>query len=840
VKFVTNPGGIVYDPAVKGFDWRPADIGGVSRADIEQCAMANPDRLVALPPLNRHDGWRAHDTDPRETEEDFDRAMCSGQEYKVMFNEPGNEDNPAFVVDKVGNTLAGKAVYTFQTSQFHVVPGSGFPTDNLRIGACDDYAIRFSNKYDVSPENLDKIQLYRVSCTQPEDGGPRTCEWAPPRERCDRDSDGDGEPDLEGECCQPISDAPPFFAPVAGGLGCAETSAELNARKQAGDECARPCLTADVGEQDEGELGLRIDSTEFDQVLVEKQVYRMVIPAAATFEDAAADPAVYDAVFWDVCGMPLVTADATPYTYEFQIDEPKCKEDPDNDGTPFSCDNADDHFNPTQADIDGDSVGDVWDLCPVLGGDPGNSADSDRDGVGNDCDNCRQTLDQYNDGASLAGIPAYLQVRNIPFQDDTDDDGIGDVCDNCVWTPNCESYGNESPLVPYRVGDPIAYGNDDVCQQDTNGDFVGDACAGMQRPGAAGAIGFGNDDDFDQDGITNMLDGCPRQPIADRIECATSDQCPAGRTCADGLCNHLDSEQPTGDGVGDECDTCPFSANPNQILEGGMQDDDKDGDFVGVACETTPSCDDRQDPLPLAFFPVRADQFCCTTQLVAAQMDWDDPLTEVRPDVAEGDLLLAGTCDSSDEIHGGSCTPLRAPHPDSFVETLPVRTAELCSQEQVDGVWACRQLPSPVASRPGILVPPPGCDEALATAGITALENLLAPLTHEDFEADPDPFDALWQNLCFLPQFDQDYDGLGDSCDLCPFAFDPENKQFLDEDTGRLHPTFGAYCHGDYEPDNICDAVGRPDEGEDESGGSESGGGSGSSGGGSGGGSTGG
>ena len=130
------------------------------------------------------------------------------------------------------------------------------------------------------------------------------------------------------------------------------------------------------------------------------------------------------------------------------------------DGIPFSCDNADRNFNPTQADIDADGIGDITDLCPVAGGDPNNTADSDNDGVGNVCDTCRQTLSGYNDGADLAGIPAYMQVRNIPYQDDADEDGIGDVCDNCVWVPNCESYGNTGTLTEYEVGDPIAFTDD--------------------------------------------------------------------------------------------------------------------------------------------------------------------------------------------------------------------------------------------------------------------------------------------------------------------------------------------------------------------------------------------
>ena len=63
----------------------------------------------------------------------------------------------------IGNDLTGKTTYVFETPEFHVVPGSGFPTDNLRIGACDDFQIRFSNRYDLDPNNLKKLELWQVT-----------------------------------------------------------------------------------------------------------------------------------------------------------------------------------------------------------------------------------------------------------------------------------------------------------------------------------------------------------------------------------------------------------------------------------------------------------------------------------------------------------------------------------------------------------------------------------------------------------------------------------------------------------------------------------------------------
>jgi len=292
VKFVRRPGGIVYDDDAKSVRWRPADTGGVPRAALESCA----EEAENLGGLNRHDGWRAHDGELAENFEDFDRAMCSGQTYRVVFNEPGTPHNPAVLTDVHGNTLAGKSVYEFETSQFHVRPGSGFRDDSQGVPLPQRVGLGFSNKYDLSPENLAKLRLVRVRCSDDEES--ETCEAVAPASSCD-----------SGACCDAA-------APVAGGTGCEATPEALALAREA-NPCAAPCLTVAVENQSVGDVALSVDTDAFGPTLEPGESYRIEVPTAPSLEAAQADNDLYQATFWDVCGMPLVSESAEPYAYVF-------------------------------------------------------------------------------------------------------------------------------------------------------------------------------------------------------------------------------------------------------------------------------------------------------------------------------------------------------------------------------------------------------------------------------------------------------------------------------------------------------------------------------------------
>ena len=764
LKFVRRTGGVIYDPAIKGVEFLPADLGNVVRSFVEACSEDRPGNKGAGG-LNIKDGWRANDVGT-ETYDNFDRAMCSSAEYKVVFNTPpeGSQSPLEYIRDKVGNTLKGKSTYVLHTPDFHVVPGSGFPTDNLRIGACDDFEIRFSNKYDLSAINLRKLQIVEIT------------------------------PDV------PPGDAQELRV-VAGGVDCSDDP-----------EKGIPCLTTNVRDQEIGAIRVSIDTQKYGaDVLVAKHRYRLKVPgltlaAGETVHDVIAKkPDEYAAAFWDACGMPLVTsmprvnkADGTPvksggevreadYFYDFNIDEPKPKEDKENDNVQFSCDNAPDDFNPDKADMDGDGFGDVVDLCPTVQTDI-NTADTDKDGIGNQCDRCTRQASAYNKKASDAGAPVYMLVRNIPAEADFDQDGIGDVCDNCIVAANCGDFGPKADgLNPASISSTVPFDKDNICQTDNDEfPFIGDACIvddgngpkPIELPGSAGPVGLKSDEDFDQDGLANLADRCPRQRV-EPIKCAGPEDCPTGAECTGTVCNHVDTDN---DGVGDVCDTCPANTNPKQIQDGGMQADDPDLDFVGNACETNSGCYDRADSRRIAFYTKSANGQCCVTTFTEDLGLTDPGYVEVNE--------MTGECKVVDPV-----APLSAN----------------CSD--ADDNVTCRRLPKSVIDRPGVVNLPAGCEEP----GL--------PLTLDSPEIKGDE-DKLYSFMCLLPQLDQDFDGIGDACDLCPYAFDPDNSYYKD-DNNKVWPNYGKFCRGKYDPEKgtqTCEDVPDTDTDTDTDGGSSGGG----------------
>jgi hypothetical protein len=111
--------------------------------------------------------------------------------------------------------------------------------------------------------------------------------------------------------------------------------------------------------------------------------------------------------------------------------------DTDADGLGNVCDNCRAAFNPDQLDTDHDAVGNSCDTCDTVY-DPG-QADLDADGRGDACDDCPAS---YN-----------------PSQEDYDLDRAGNACDNCYfdYNPSQSDFDHDSEGDRCDLDDGLIY-----------------------------------------------------------------------------------------------------------------------------------------------------------------------------------------------------------------------------------------------------------------------------------------------------------------------------------------------------------------------------------------------
>jgi hypothetical protein len=216
--------------------------------------------------------------------------------------------------------------------------------------------------------------------------------------------------------------------------------------------------------------------------------------------------------------------------------EPTC--DSDGDGVSDSNDNCPNTPNASQADADGDGLGNACDTEGPWGNSNGvgggndcadgvdnngngftdgmdSGCDQDGDGVRNALDNCPTTsnANQQNDDSDAPGNACdNCPTTTNPVQADSDNDGIGSACDTEGPSPNTRGLGGQDDCL-------------DGIDNDANGPID-------NRDPGCDPLAV----DFDGDGVANGLDACPTV-AEDHDGFADSDGCPDPDNDNDGICD---------------------------------------------------------------------------------------------------------------------------------------------------------------------------------------------------------------------------------------------------------------------------------------------------------------
>ena len=425
------------------------------------------------------------------------------------------------------------------------------------------------------------------------------------------------------------------------------------------------------------------------------------------------------------------------------------------DGQDNTCDGLVDNDG---VDTDGDTIGDMCDICP--GGD--DRVDTDADGLPDDCDNCPlvpnagQFDTDFDGSGNICDLCAGSDDRL-----DADADGVPDGCDICPgYDDNLDDDGD---LVPNGCddcgGDPTDSDGDgypDVCDVcpgfnddvDTDGDSVPngcDACEGFDDALDADGEGVpdgcdvcpGFSDLLDIDGDT-VPDGCDICAGFDDTLDADLDLVPDGCDICAGADDVVDGD---GDGVPDGCDLCP------------MQDDaiDADGDGVADDCDVCVGFDDLLDGDGDS---VPDDCDLCPSNADPSQLDADgDGVGNVCDNCPIDANGVQG--DGDGDGVGDTCDVCPFLGDPAQVDTDLDGLGDAC--DNCVGVPNAGQLDT---DSDGV---GDGCDNCPSDANGSQLD--------ADSDLVGDACDNCPNEANYL-QPDGDGDGSGDACDLCPGSDD--------------------------------------------------------------------
>ncbi|MBT4070579.1 MAG: hypothetical protein HOE79_04995 [Euryarchaeota archaeon] len=177
--------------------------------------------------------------------------------------------------------------------------------------------------------------------------------------------------------------------------------------------------------------------------------------------------------------------------------------DTDEDGFVDQMDNCPGIYNPLQADLDDDQIGDICD------------DDEDGDGISIPQDNCPHDLDPWI--SDIQNDHDSDGCRDSINDYDDDDDAILDVNDGCPighvgWADNSSTFDHDGD----GCHDQLEDDDDDNDGFDDDADNCPNGIVGISQPGqdedGDGCVDSVEDEDDDDDGIIDSLDQCPRTP----------------------------------------------------------------------------------------------------------------------------------------------------------------------------------------------------------------------------------------------------------------------------------------------------------------------------------------
>ena len=212
-------------------------------------------------------------------------------------------------------------------------------------------------------------------------------------------------------------------------------------------------------------------------------------------------------------------------TIENDVEQDGCSDiDADGDGFVDQLDNCPAVANPTQADLDGDGLGNPCD------------EDKDGDGISIPADSCPNDLSPWT--SELNNDYDRDGCLDSTMDDDDDNDGVEDIIDACL------------------LGEKGWYLEGSTADHDEDG-----------------CLDSSEDDDDDNDGIKDPIDKCPKGIIGVAGAGQDMDE--------DGCIDAVEDDDDDQDGVLDALDNCPFTKSTESANIAGCSqyqlDDDGDG-----------------------------------------------------------------------------------------------------------------------------------------------------------------------------------------------------------------------------------------------------------------------